>query len=189
MCPICDREYHNPSDRRFHAQPNACPHCGPRLSLWDAGGIALFESDAALRRAMEIVRDGQILAVKGIGGFQLIADSRNESAVQRLRERKRRAEKPLALMYPTLDLVQQDCEVSDLEMRLLLAPESPIVLLHRRSSKSLLAPAVAPGSRSLGVMLPYSPLHHLLMRDLGVPVVATSGNLSDEPICIDEFEA
>ncbi len=189
MCPICDREYHNPSDRRFHAQPNACPHCGPRLSLWDAEGIALFEGDAALQHAMEIVRDGQILAVKGVGGFQLIADSRNGSAVQRLRERKRRAEKPLALMYPSLDLVRQDCEVSDLEMRLLLAPESPIVLLHRGSRKSLLAPAVAPGSPSLGVMLPYSPLHHLLMRDLGVPVVATSGNLSNEPICIDEFEA
>jgi hydrogenase maturation protein HypF len=189
MCPACDREYHDPSDRRFHAQPNACPHCGPRLTLWDAEGIALFENDAALRRAMEIVRDGQILAIKGIGGFQLIVDSGNENAVQRLRERKRRAEKPFALMYPSLHLVQEDCQVSELEARLLVAPEAPIVLLHRKSSKSPFAPAVAPGSPSLGVMLPYSPLHHLLMRDLGFPIVATSGNLSDEPICIDEYEA
>jgi hydrogenase maturation protein HypF len=189
MCPVCDREYHDPSDRRFHAQPNACPQCGPRLALWNAEGTALFEDDAALLRALEIVRDGQILAVKGIGGFQLIADSRNGSAVQRLRERKRRAEKPFALMYPSLDLLQQDCEVSELEIRLLQAPEAPIVLLHRGSSQSPITPAVAPGSPSLGVMLPYSPLHHLLMRDLGFPVVATSGNLSDEPICIDEYEA
>jgi hydrogenase maturation protein HypF len=189
MCPLCDREYHDPSDRRFHAQPNACPQCGPHLALWNAEGTALFEDDAALLRALEIVRDGQILAVKGIGGFQLIADSRNGSAVQRLRERKRRAEKPFALMYPSLDLLQQDCEVSELEIRLLQAPEAPIVLLHRGSSQSPITPAVAPGSPSLGVMLPYSPLHHLLMRDLGFPVVATSGNLSDEPICIDEYEA
>jgi hydrogenase maturation protein HypF len=157
--------------------------------LWDAEGIALFESDAALRRVMEIVRDGQILAIKGIGGFQLIVDSGNEGAVQRLRERKRRAEKPFALMYPSLHLVQEDCQVSELEARLLVAPEAPIVLLHRKSSKSPFAPAVAPGSPSLGVMLPYSPLHHLLMRDLGFPIVATSGNLSEEPICIDEYEA
>jgi hydrogenase maturation protein HypF len=189
MCPSCDREYHDPSDRRFHAQPNACAQCGPRLELWDAKGRTLGREEGALRRAIDIVRDGQILAFKGVGGFQLIVDARQPNAVQRLRERKRREEKPFALMYPSFDLVQQDCHVSDLEARLLRAPEAPIVLLRRTSSKSLLAPAVAPSSPSLGVMLPYSPLHHLLTRDLGIPVVATSGNLSDEPICIDEHEA
>ena len=189
MCPACDREYHDPYDRRFHAQPNACPHCGPRLELWDAKGTALAKEEEALLRGSEIVRDGQILALKGVGGFQLIVDARNANAVQRLRARKRREEKPFALMYPSFDLVEQDCNVSELEARLLRAPEAPIVLLHRRSDLSQIAPAVAPASPSLGVMLPYSPLHHLLMRDLGIPVVATSGNLSDEPICVDEYEA
>ncbi len=189
MCPDCHCEYLDPSDRRFHAQPNACPHCGPHLELWDPRGIALAKEEEALLHAVEIVRHGQILALKGIGGFQLIVDARNASAVQRLRARKRREEKPFALMYPSFDLAQEDCNISDLEARLLLAPEAPIVLLHRSRSKSLLAPAVAPGNPSLGVMLPYSPLHHILMTDLGLPVVATSGNLSDEPICIDESEA
>jgi hydrogenase maturation protein HypF len=189
MCRACDREYHDPYDRRFHAQPNACPHCGPRLELWDEKGTALGKEEEALLRGSEIVRDGQILALKGIGGFQLIVDARNANAVQRLRARKRREEKPFALMYPSFDLVEQDCNVSELEGRLLRAPEAPIVLLHRRSDSSQIAPAVAPASPSLGVMLPYSPLHHILMRDLGIPVVATSGNLSDEPICVDEYEA
>jgi hydrogenase maturation protein HypF len=189
MCPSCDREYHDPNDRRFHAQPNACPVCGPRLELWDANGVTCGKEEEALRRAGEIVRGGQILALKGIGGFQLVVDAHNANAVQRLRARKRREEKPFALMYPSLDLVEQDCTVSDLERRLLLAPEAPIVLLRRGSGPSQIAIAVAPASPGFGVMLPYSPLHHLLMRDLGKPVVATSGNLSDEPICLDEREA
>jgi hydrogenase maturation protein HypF len=189
MCPECDREYHDPEDRRFHAQPNACPHCGPRLELWDVKGITLAKEEEALLRAAEIILSGQILALKGIGGFQLIVDARNAKAIERLRARKRREEKPFALMYPSFDLVEKDCHLSELETRLLLAPEAPIVLLHRRSTSSQIVPAVAPGSPSLGVMLPYSPLHHLLMRDLAVPVVATSGNLSDEPICIDEHQA
>jgi hydrogenase maturation protein HypF len=189
MCRACEREYHDPSDRRFHAQPNGCPHCGPRLELWDARGSPLEKEEQALLSAAALVRDGQILALKGIGGFQLVVDAGNASAVQRLRRRKRREEKPFALLYPSLDLVQQDCTVSQLEARLLQAPEAPIVLLSRQWSKSLLAPAVAPASPNLGVMLPYSPLHHLLMKDLGIPVVATSGNLSNEPICIDEHEA
>jgi hydrogenase maturation protein HypF len=189
MCRACEREYHDPADRRFHAQPNGCPHCGPRLELWDAKGSPLGKEDQALLRAVDIVRDGQILALKGVGGFQLIVDAGNADAVRRLRARKRREEKPFALLYPSLALVQQDCAVSKLEARLLQAPEAPIVLLSRNGSKSLLAPAVAPCSPSLGVMLPYSPVHHLLMKDLVIPVVATSGNLSNEPICIDEHEA
>jgi hydrogenase maturation protein HypF len=189
MCGACEREYRDPSDRRFHAQPNGCPHCGPHLEFWDAKGNPLGKKERALVSALDVVRDGQILALKGVGGFQLIVDARNADSVRRLRARKRREEKPFALLYPSLDLIQQDCAVSKLEARLLQAPEAPIVLLSRKWNNSLLAPAVAPSSPSLGAMLPYSPLHHLLMRDLGFPVVATSGNLSNEPICIDEHEA
>ncbi|MCE0499378.1 MAG: carbamoyltransferase HypF [Methylacidiphilales bacterium] len=191
MCPQCDREYRDPLDRRFHAQPNACPVCGPHLELWDARGTVLTLRDEALRQAADKIRGGEILALKGVGGFQLMVDARNELAVKRLRERKRREEKPLALMYPSLDLIREDCLVSDLEKRLLASPEAPIVLLQGHLSRPAptLAPALAPGNPNLGVTLPSSPLHHLLLRDLGSPVVATSGNLSDEPICIDEREA
>jgi len=196
MCSECEREYHDPLDRRFHAQPNACPKCGPQLQLWDENGATISEQDNALRRAVDATRAGKIVALKGIGGFQLIADARNEGAVAQLRDRKHREEKPFALMYPALDTVRADCEVSSLEERLLLSPESPIVLLsaisNRRQSgsdQSTIAESIAPGNPNLGVMLPYTPLHHLLMSDLNFPVVATSGNLSDEPICIDEYEA
>jgi hydrogenase maturation protein HypF len=199
MCPDCEREYHDPLDRRFHAQPNACPQCGPQLQLWDENGGTLSEEDDALRRATDAIRSGKIVALKGIGGFQLVVDARNREALVRLRERKHREEKPFALMYPSFDAVRAGCEVSELEERALLSPESPIVLVKRHrsagqangSSRRLhqLAKAVAPRNPNLGVMLPYSPLHHLLMRELGFPIVATSGNLSDEPICIDEHEA
>jgi hydrogenase maturation protein HypF len=187
MCPACQKEYDDPADRRFHAQPNACPACGPQLGFWDADGNTLVSGDAALRRAAEELRAGRIIAVKGLGGFQLLADARDETVVRRLRKRKHRAEKPLALLYPSLTLARRDCHISQLEERLLLSPEAPIVLLHRWSPP--LAPSIAPGNPTLGVMLPSTPLHHLLMRDLGFPVVCTSGNLSDEPICIDEHEA
>jgi hydrogenase maturation protein HypF len=186
MCPDCEQEYRDPANRRFHAQPNACPKCGPHLELWDAGGAVLATHHAALLQAAKTVRDGKILALKGIGGFQLMVDARNEDAVRRLRERKQREEKPLALMYPSLNAVGADCRVSDAEARLLASPESPIVLLQRLAAR---ASFVSPGNPNLGVMLPYSPLHHLLMAGLKFPVVATSGNLSDEPICIDEREA
>jgi hydrogenase maturation protein HypF len=186
LCPDCEREYCDPLDRRFDAQPVACPRCGPRLELWDRRGGTMALRDEALRCAAAAVRDGKIVALKGLGGFQLLVDAWNEGAVARLRARKRREEKPFALMYPSLEMVRQDCEVSDLEEELLLSPESPIVLLKRKSG---LAPSVAPGNPLAGVMLPCTPLHHLLMADLGFPIVATSGNLSDEPICIDEHEA
>jgi hydrogenase maturation protein HypF len=189
MCPQCDREYHDPADRRFHAQPNACPLCGPQLEFWDAGGCLLACGDYALRRAEDIVRSGGVLALKGLGGFQLIADAGNESAVVQLRRRKHREEKPLALMAPSLDAIREACFVSELEQRLLLSPESPIVLLERRTRAGRLAASLAPGNPYLGFMLPYTPLHHLLLRDLGCEIVATSGNLTDEPICIDESEA
>jgi hydrogenase maturation protein HypF len=189
MCPECEREYHDPRDRRFHAQPNACPRCGPQLELWDGSGTVLGGGDDALRGAAEKIRAGKIVALKGIGGFQLIADARNDSAVAELRARKRREEKPFALMVASVEFVRRDCHVSALESRLLRSPESPIVLLRRRSGDLPLSPSVAPGNPMLGVMLPCAPLHHLLMRELCFPVIATSGNLSDEPICIEEHEA
>ena len=199
MCDACEHEYHNPLDRRFHAQPNACPKCGPHLKLWSENGGVIAVRDDALRVAAEAIRAGKIAAVKGLGGFQLIVDARNQAAVVRLRERKHREEKPFALMYPSLDAVRVDGEILPLEERLLLSPESPIVLVGRaRRARRTEGPAVrpyqlaksiAPGNPNLGVMLPYSPLHHLLMHELNFPVVATSGNLSDEPICTDEHDA
>jgi hydrogenase maturation protein HypF len=192
MCEACQAEYDNPLDRRFHAQPNACPRCGPRLALWDAAGAPLASREEALRQAAEAVRRGAIVAIKGLGGFHLVVDARNQQAVLRLRERKAREEKPLALMYPTLAQVRADCDLSALEERLLLSPEAPIVLLRRgadRAAGGRIAAAVAPRNPYLGVMLPYTPLHHLLMAELGFPIVATSGNRSDEPICTDEREA
>ena len=193
MCDQCRAEYEDPTDRRFHAQPNACPRCGPRLELWDARGKILARDDEALRAAASAVRKGRILALKGIGGFQLIVDARQPEAVTELRRRKHRAEKPFALMYPDLQTVSRDCRVSPLEKNLLLSAQAPIVLLQRRIDGGLFADpencVLAPRNPWLGVMLPYSPLHHLLLHELGFPIVATSGNLSEEPICIDEREA
>jgi len=189
MCADCYREYRDPMDRRFHAQPVACPRCGPNLELWDAGGSILAQRDDALIQAAQMVCEGKIVALKGLGGFQLIVDARDEHAIRELRARKRREEKPFALLYPSIELVRRDCQVSELEERLLLSPESPIVLLRRSMLAVPLGASVAPGNPCYGVMLPYTPLHHLFMRELGFPVVATSGNLSDEPICIDEHEA
>jgi hydrogenase maturation protein HypF len=191
LCRDCLREYGDPRNRRFHAQPTACPRCGPQLALWDKHGVCCAERDRALRMASEALRAGKVVTIKGIGGFQLMVDARNEAAVALVRARKRREEKPFALMYPDLSSVRQDCQISELEQRLLLSPEAPIVLLtaRRRYSGSQLAPSVAPKNPDLGVMLPYSPLHHLLLGELSFPVVATSGNLSDEPICTDEHEA
>jgi hydrogenase maturation protein HypF len=189
MCEECKEEYENPLDRRFHAQPNACPKCGPHLELWDERGKLLSARQRAVLEAAEALRAGRIVAVKGLGGFHLVVDTRDDRAVLRLREKKRREEKPFALLYSSLQAIKGDCEVSSLEERLLLSPESPIVLLRRKGALNGIAPSVAPRNPNLGVMLPYTPLHHILMRELGFPVVATSGNLSDEPICTDEVEA
>ena len=188
MCQACREEYESPLDRRFHAQPNACPECGPHVELWAGDGAVLATRAEAMTAAAQAIREGHILALKGLGGFQLLVDARNQEAVLRLRERKHREEKPLALMVPTLALVREHCHVSELEEELLLSTQAPIALLQRRAGVPL-APALAPGNPTLGVMLPYTPLHHLLLGELGFPVVATSGNLSDEPICTDEHEA
>ncbi len=195
MCPACRQEYDNPPDRRFHAQPNACPVCGPQLAFWNGAGDAIFGGDEALRAAAHAIRRGKIVAVKGVGGFHLLVDARNATAVLRLRERKHRDEKPLALMFPSVSGTKSVCQVSPLEQRLLGSPEAPIVLLRRRLPGDMTNPewrvaeVVAPHNPCLGVMLASSPVHHLLMAELNFPVVATSGNLSDEPICTDEAEA
>ena len=203
MCPACQREYDDPLNRRFHAQPNACPVCGPRLELWRSGirqNADVPESpnqprsagrcNDALLAAAHAIRAGKIAAVKSVGGFHLMVDARNENAANRLRERKPREEKPFAIMFPSLKSVKAVCEVSPLEERLLLSPEAPIVLLKKIANrKSQIANSVAPGNPNLGVMLPSNPLQHSLMAELGFPIIATSGNLGDEPICTDEREA
>ncbi len=248
MCKHCQNEYDNPLNRRFHAQPNACPKCGPRLQLWDNQGHILADDHPALLHTVKAIIQGQIIAIKSIGGFHLIVDSRNENSVQRLREVKQRLEKPFALLYPNLNSIKHDCFVSDLEAKLLLSSASPLVLLKRYphpptpsptgegekyspnsstgegekySSNSStgegekffamysfisplplgfglgvraviqnnIAENIAPDNPYLAVMLPSNPLHIILMKELNFPIVATSGNISDEPICIDENEA
>ncbi len=188
MCPECQSEYENPLDRRFHAQPNACSVCGPRLALWTPAGESRTEGDEALHHAADALGVGQIVALKGLGGFHLMVDARNAEAIERLRQRKPRRDKPFALVVRDLDQAKALCDISSQAEELLSSPESPIVLLRRRD-RIPVAENVAPGNPTLGVMLPYTPLHHLLLRELDFPVIATSGNLSDEPICTDEHEA
>ncbi|HXQ14234.1 MAG TPA: carbamoyltransferase HypF [Caulobacteraceae bacterium] len=187
MCQACQAEYDNPTSRRFHAEPNACPDCGPALALLNPAGGMLAEREAALALAVAALRRGEIVAAKGVGGFHLLVDARSDAAVRRLRARKHRPEKPFAVIFPDFEAVLESCRVSPAERALLTGPERPIVLLRRAGRP--IADAVAPGNPLLGAMLPYAPLHHLLMRDLGFPVVATSGNLSEEPIATDEGEA
>jgi hydrogenase maturation protein HypF len=188
MCSQCRSEYADPLDRRFHAQPNACPECGPHVEAWDSAGVPIAFREDAIRSAVEALKDGLIVAVKGLGGFHLMTDAGNEDAVIRLRRRKHREEKPFAIMAPSLAAVREMCMLGALEQRVLLAPESPIVILSRREDSSVAA-SVAPGNPNLGVMVPYTPLHHILMREMGAAVVATSGNRSNEPVAIDERKA
>lgn len=189
MCDDCRNEYENPTDRRFHAQPTACPVCGPQLELWDAAGKVLAQKNSALIMAIDKIKAGNVIAIKGLGGFQLIVDAENFSAVQTLRERKHRDEKPFALMFPSIESIKNICEINQEEERILLSPESPIVIVKKNISQKQLAENVAPKNPNFGVMLPYTPLHHLLMKELNKPIIATSGNLSEEPICIDNIEA
>ncbi len=213
MCPQCQAEYEDPLDRRFHAQPNACPACGPRLAWWGAGrahdsglhnhkdtqghkgtqkrdGVDDKEmyGARALAAAVAALRAGRIVAVKGLGGFHLMADARDDGAVTLLRERKPRRDRPFAIMAPDLAWVRVHCEVTPEAEAALTSAESPIVLLGKRGDGGV-AEDVAPDNPILGVMLPYTPLHHLLMAELGFPMIATSGNVADEPICTDEVEA
>lgn len=186
LCHACRREYFDPRDRRFHAQPNACPECGPRLWLEGANGLRRLGAEA-IDSAGRLLREGHILAIKGIGGFHLAADAGNEAAVGLLRRRKRRVHKPFALMARDMDMIRRYCMVSKEEQALLESPAAPIVLLDARGER--LPSALAPGQRTLGFMLPYSPLHHLLMKGLDRPVILTSGNLSDAPQCTANAEA
>jgi len=188
MCPQCQREYDNPLDRRFHTQPNACPKCGPSLELIGGNGNPI-ECNDIFQAASDLLKEGRILAVKGLGGFQLACDATNEEAVNLLRSRKRRPSKPLAVMMAALEDIEKHCLVSPEERKLLQSPECPIVLLRWKHSSSNISSAVAPNLNYLGVMLPYTPLHHLLLGETGLPLVMTSGNLSEEPIAKDNDEA
>jgi hydrogenase maturation protein HypF len=188
MCARCQAEYDDPANRRFHAQPNACPVCGPQLLLRDCNGESIAEKYAALHEAVKLLGAGKILAVKGLGGFHLAVDATDDAAVLRLRKRKGREEKPLAVMVADVQSIKKICSISNREEQLLASPQSPIVLL-RKSRDCGLSEHVAPDNDYLGVMLPYTPLHHLLMREFGKPLVMTSGNFSEEPICIANEDA
>jgi hydrogenase maturation protein HypF len=187
MCPDCQAEYDDPLDRRFHAQPNACPKCGPRLELLDAKGNHVETSDV-IAAASRLLKDGEILAIKGLGGFLLACDATSEKAVKLLRQRKRRPFKPLAIMVADMQEARRNCYISEAEEQLLTSPQSPIVLMSWKP-KPTVCQAVAPNLKYLGVMLPYTPLHHILLREAGLPLVMTSGNISEEPIAKDNDEA
>ena len=187
MCEACLTEYHDPTDRRFHAQPNACPVCGPTLTLRDADGKPL-ESIDPLAAAASAVRDGKVVAVKGLGGYHLACRADHERATASLRERKHREDKPFALMAADLGGTRELVELTAVEEELLLGRARPIVIARRRAGAAV-ATAVAPGSPDLGVMLPYTPLHHLLVAEAGATLVMTSANVSDEPIAYRDDEA
>jgi hydrogenase maturation protein HypF len=186
MCPACAREYESPEDRRFHAQPNACPACGPRLRLLAPSGAILLADPLATAGAA--LREGSIVAVKGLGGFHLACDAASPAAVRRLRERKKRDEKPFAVMAADLEAAERLARIGEQERRLLTSVERPIVLLNRREGSGL-ADEIAPSNPMVGLMLPYTPLHHLLLAEAGRPLVMTSGNLSDEPMVHREQDA
>ncbi len=186
MCPVCRKEYESPRDRRFHAQPNACSACGPSLRLVDRKGGCLPGN--ALDRALDLLLQGSIVAVKGIGGFHLVCNAENQEAVSTLRSRKFREDKPFAVMCRDMEEVRTHCDIDEEEERLLCGTERPIVLLNKKKGSSI-APGVAPFQKTLGVMLPYSPLHHLLLHGPLKSLVMTSGNVSDEPIAYKNEEA
>ena len=191
LCPACDAEYRDPANRRFHAEPVACPACGPRLSWRPTGAPApVALGEAALDAAVRALVDGQVVAVKGLGGYHLACDATDDDAVRRLRDRKRRWAKPFAIMVRDIGAARALCRVGALERGLIEAPARPIVLLEaRRDGEPALAPSVATGNRRLGVFLPYTPLHHLLLEAVGRPLVLTSGNLTDEPLATDDDDA
>lgn len=190
LCPDCLLEYQNPQDRRFHAQPVACPECGPQL-FFQTTNQTLAHQENALQMARQWIKDGKIVAIKGLGGFHLACDASNQDAVKKLRERKRRSDKPFAVMTFDIEQIEQHCELNEQEKLLLTSNERPVVLLDRKP-ESTIAYEVAPRQNTLGFMLPYTPLHYLLLEpeDLVPDVwVMTSGNLSEEPIAFDDMEA
>lgn len=193
LCPACQREYEDPADRRFHAEPLACPDCGPVLEFHRCNGNSVTGNENALAGAVTCLKEGGIVAVKGIGGYHLMCDARDNAAVARLREKKRRPQKPLAVMFPHegpdgLDALREAVTLEGNESAALKSPQRPIVLV-RRKPDALLADNIAPGLDTIGVFLPYSPLHALLLKDIAGPLVATSGNVSGEPVLTDNDEA
>jgi len=187
MCKACHGEYEDPTNRRFHAQPNACWDCGPRLSLHDHDGLPLA-CDAPVEETIHLLKTGCVVAIKGLGGFHLAVDASNHKAVVRLRKRKNREEKPLAIMVRDLEAIKEIAHVNEMEAKTLLSPQRPIVILKKRRFHRL-SPQVAPRNRYFGIMLPYTPLHYLLMDSPFRALVMTSGNISEEPINIDNGEA
>ncbi len=186
MCPECEREYYDPADRRFHAQPNACPACGPKVELRERNGVVIATDDP-VQSAVELLRAGNIVTIRGLGGFHLAVDAFNEVAVRELRRRKGRVDKPFAMMAPDIETIERFCHMEEEEKALLASPTRPIVLLRARADSDI-APSVAPGNRYLGFMLPYTPLHYLFMRENFDALVMTSGNYSEEPIAIGNSE-
>lgn len=190
MCEECRQEYNDPLSRRFHAQPIACPVCGPTIELYNREKKLICKGYPSLKDISDIIKEGKIIAVKGIGGYQLICDASNDAAIETLRLRKHRYEKPFALMLPSIEEIRKICEVSPVEEKVLDSPESPIVLLKKLSNPyRYISELVSPDNNYLGVMLPYSPLHLLIMNVLNSAVIATSGNISEEPICISDEDA
>ncbi len=187
MCPLCQEEYENPADRRFHAEPNACPACGPSLKLLDEKGNPLSDRDP-LKRAIELLLSGYVIAIKGLGGFHLAVDAANDEAIKRLRSRKFREEKPLAIMVRDVETASRISMIGKEEELILLSPQRPIVLARKRGG-AIISPAVAPGVSDFGIMLPYTPLHHMLLEKHFHALVMTSANQVDEPICIENREA
>ncbi|MBK6847067.1 MAG: carbamoyltransferase HypF [Proteobacteria bacterium] len=188
LCAACQAEYDDPTDRRFHAQPNACAACGPQLVLWDEDGRELSRGADALAQAAATLVGGEVLALKGLGGFQLLVNATDEQAVKRLRERKQRPHKPLAVMVRDLTAARALAALSAAAAEAISSAAAPIVLVPRHPDAAL-APNIAPDTATVGLLLPNTPLHALLLAALPFPVVATSGNLSEEPICTDEHEA
>lgn len=190
MCLFCQQEYDDPTNRRFHAQPNACPKCGPFLSLLIKKGktFHLSKDEDPIKKALSLLEEGKIVGIKSLGGFQLACDATREEVVQRLRQLKRRPAKPFAIMVKDINKLKQIADVTPVEEKLISSPEAPIVLLLKKKP-SAVAESVAPKNKYLGVMLPYTPLHHLLLKESEMILIMTSGNLSEEPICAENKEA
>jgi len=187
MCSDCRKEYEDPLDRRFHAQPIACPACGPKLNVIDKTGKKINAIDP-IKFAVDMILKGKIVAIKGIGGYQLACDATNKNALIKLRKRKQRPHKPFALMFKDIKDVRKYCYLTAIEEKQLLSSISPIVLLTSKKKKGI-SDIVAPNNKYLGVMIPYTPLHALIFTEISRPLVMTSGNLSEEPIAFDNEEA
>ncbi len=187
MCEACHHEYIDPLNRRFHAQPISCPDCGPTLRLVDTTNKVLAEGEKAIALTVNAIKKGSIVAVKGLGGFHLVCDAHNAKAIADLRQRKQRPAKPFAVMFQNIETLRASAEISPKEVELITSKEKPIVIVPKRSH-SMISDLVAPGIDRIGVFLPYTPLHHLLLKELAVPLVATSANLSDEPIIRNSSE-